>query len=198
LRNAKRLVPCPSHPLAKLPPKKRVMRVARPLQKLIAIFAMHTKRPLLTLPPSGRVNTYRRSAVQFEELRDALVPDSIHAFAQRSVAQTREPYERSKDTLRSVYESWEKSFGAVGKGAVAFNRKVIDIAERNINTGFEFAANLAGAKNLAEAMELQASYWREQFNELRAQAEEVQALTRKVSADVAEPIRSQFGEAHLE
>jgi hypothetical protein len=136
-------------------------------------------------------DTQRRSAVQFEELRDALVPDSIHAFAQRSV-------ERSKDTLRSVYESWEKSFGAVGKGAVAFNRKVIDIAERNINTGFEFAANLAGAKNLAEAIELQASYWREQFNELRAQAEEVQALTRKVSADVAEPIRSQFGEAHLE
>jgi phasin len=142
-------------------------------------------------------DTYRRSAVQFEELRDALVPDSMHALAQRSVAQTRELYERSRDTLRSVYESWEKSFGAAGKGAVAFNRKVIDIAERNINTGFEFAANLAGAKNLAEAMELQTSYWREQFNEVRAQAEEVQALTRKVSADVAEPIRSQFGETHI-
>jgi hypothetical protein len=47
---------------------------------------------------------------------------------------------------------------------------------------------MAGAKNLAEVMELQAAFWRKQFSELRTQAEEVRALST-VSADVRDPSR---------
>ena len=75
---------------------------------------------------------------------------------------------------------------------MALNRKVIDIAQRNINSGFDLAKSLAGTKNLAEALELQAAYWRKQFGELTAQAEEVRALSTKVTADAAEPIKSQM------
>ena len=35
---------------------------------------------------------------------------------------------------------------------MALNRKIIDIAQRNINSGFDHAKSLAGAKNLAEAI----------------------------------------------
>jgi phasin len=136
-------------------------------------------------------DTHRKPSAQFEEVRDTQVPDSMRALAERSVAQTRELYERSKTTLQAVLESWEKSFGAAGQGAVALNRKIIDIAERNINTGFDFATSLAGAKSLAEVMELQAAYWRKQFGELSAQVEEVRALSTKVSGNVADPIKAQ-------
>jgi hypothetical protein len=119
------------------------------------------------------------------------VPSSMCTLAERNVAQTRELYERSKNTLHAVLESWEKSFGAAGQGAMALNRKIIDIAERNVSTGFDLAASLAGAKNIAEVMELQAAYWRKQFGDLSAQAEEVRALSTKVTADVAEPIKTQ-------
>jgi len=80
-------------------------------------------------------------------------------------------YERSKDTLQAGLESWQKSFGAVGQGAVAINRKIIDIAESNINTGFDLATGLAGARNFAEVMQLQAAYWRKLFGALHIQAE---------------------------
>jgi hypothetical protein len=33
------------------------------------------------------------------------------------------------------------------QGAVALNRKIIDIAQRNINSSFDLAKSLAGAKN---------------------------------------------------
>ena len=78
-----------------------------------------------------------------------------------------ELYEGSKNTLQAVLESWQKSFGAAGQGAAALNRRFIDLAERNINTGFDLATGLAGARNLAEVMELQAAYWRKLFGELR-------------------------------
>ena len=60
---------------------------------------------------------------------------------------------------------------------------------RNLNSGFDLANSLAGAKNLAEIVELQAAYWRKQFSALTAQAEEVPALSTKVVADAGKPLK---------
>jgi hypothetical protein len=72
---------------------------------------------------------------------------------------------------------------AAGWGAAAFNRKIIDIARWNLNSGFNLATSLAGARNLAEIVELQVAHWRKQFSALTAQAEEVPALSTKVVTD---------------
>ena len=116
----------------------------------------------------------------------------MRVLAEKNITQMREVYERSKDALEAILASWERSFDAAGQGAVALNRKVMDIAQRNINSGFDLAKSLASAKNLAEALELQAAYWRKQFGVMTAQAEEVRALSTKVTADAAEPIKSQM------
>ena len=105
---------------------------------------------------------------QFEPFRHSQVPDTIRVLAERNVAQARELYENSKNTLQAVLESWQKSFGAAGQGAAALNSNFTDVAERNINTSFELATDLAGARNLAEVMELQAAYWRNLLGELQA------------------------------
>jgi len=97
---------------------------------------------------------------QFGPFRQSQVPDTVRVLAERNVAQARELYEGSKNTLQAVLESWQKSFGAAGQGAAALNSKLTDLTERNINTSFDLAAALAGARNLAEVMELQANYWR--------------------------------------
>ena len=133
--------------------------------------------------------TYRKTAARFEEFAyDAQMPESMRALAEKSVAQTRELYVHS---LEAVLESWERFVVAAGQGTVALNRKAIDIALRNINTSFGLAERLAGAKNVAEAMELQTTYWRKQVGELASQAGEMRTLSTKVTADVAAPIKAQ-------
>ena len=112
----------------------------------------------------------------------------MREIAEKNIAQMRETYERSKDALENVMQSWERSFDAAGQGAVALNRKIIDIAQRNINSSFDLAKSLAGAKNLAEAVEMQSAYWRKQFDTLTAQAEEVRTLSTQVAADAAKSI----------
>ena len=104
---------------------------------------------------------------QFDPFRRSQVPDTFRVLAERNVAQARELYDGSKNTLQAVLESWQKSFGAAGQRAATLNRRFIDRAERNINTGFDFAAGLAGARNLAEVMELQAAYWSKVLGEFR-------------------------------
>jgi len=50
---------------------------------------------------------------------------------------------------------------------------------------------LAGAKNLAEIVELQSAFLRHQFDVFANQAGEIRALSTKIAADTAEPIKSQ-------
>ena len=134
---------------------------------------------------------FRKTAAQFEEFaRDTEVPQAMRDLAERNIAQMRETYESSKDALEGALESWERSFDAAGQGAVALNRKIIDIAQRNINSSFDLAKSLASAKNLAEAVEMQSSYWRNQLDALAAQAEEVRTLSTQVAADAAKPIKA--------
>ena len=106
--------------------------------------------------------TPRKTGTQFEQLRGAQVPDTLQALAEKNLAQTRDQYERSKNTLKAVLESWQKSFGAAGEGAVALNRKIVDITERNINTGFDLATGLVRAKadcGIARRLLAQAARW---------------------------------------
>ena len=112
-------------------------------------------------------DTHRKTTALVEQFPVTQVPDTFRVLAERNVAHTRELYEGSKNTLQAVLESWQKSFGAAGQGAAALNRRFIDLTERNMNTGFDFAMGLAGARNFAEVMELQAAYWSKLLGEFR-------------------------------
>ena len=106
------------------------------------------------------------------------------------------PSDRSADAFEASVATFEKSFDAAGQGAAAFNRKIIDIARRNLNSSFDLAKSLAGAKNLADMVELQMAYWQKQFGALTAQAEEVHALSTKLTVDTAEPIKALAARKH--
>jgi phasin len=138
-------------------------------------------------------STRRFMVDQFEDFRKAQVPATLRDLAESNVSQTRALYERSKDAVQSVFVSWNRSFGAANQGAVALNLKIMDMTERNISTGFDLAMNLAGAKNVAEVVEMQSAYWRKQLGQLQAQAEEVQTLLGRLKANVTEPIEAQIG-----
>jgi len=121
---------------------------------------------------------YRKTMAQFE--LEAPVP------------QAREVYEHSMglDTI-------ERTFDAAGQGGTALNRKVIDIAQRNVNAGFELAKDLAAAKTVPEIVQLHSGYWRNQAGTLAAQAGELPTLQTKVAADAIEPTKAYVARLQL-
>ncbi len=116
-------------------------------------------------------------------------PEGLRAIAEQSVTQSRDAYENARSTMEASIEALERSLDQAGQGAAALNRKVIDITQTNLNTGFDLAKDLAGAKNAAEIMEVQASFVRKQFGAFATQAEEVRTLTSKIAQDTASPIK---------
>ena len=123
---------------------------------------------------------------------DTAVPEGVRALAEKSVAQTREAYDRSWDAFDASVMTFERSFASAGQEAIAFNRKIVDIARRNIDASFDLATSLAGAKNLADIVQRQSAFWRQQFSVLTAQAEEVRALSTRATADAAGSIRAKL------
>jgi len=126
---------------------------------------------------------------------DMAVPEAVRAIAEQTVTQSREAYETAKDTMEEAVEVLEKSIDQAGQGAAAFNRKVIDNAQTNLNTGFDLAKDLASAKNIEEIIELQASYARKQFEALTAQAEEIRTLSTKIATDTTDPIKDHVSQS---
>jgi phasin len=139
---------------------------------------------------------YRRTTDQLGNLGlDTAVPEGVRALAAQAGAQTHQAYDRSWDAFDASLTTFERTFDAAGQGAAAFNRKIVDLARRNVDASFDLATSLAGAKDLADMVELQAAFWRKQFDVLTTQAGEVRALSTKVTAATAEPIKSQMERA---
>ena len=76
-------------------------------------------------------NAYRNVTANSSLGLDTAIPEAVRALAEKTVGQTREAYDRSKDALEASVATFESSFDAAGQGAAAFNRKIIDIAQRN-------------------------------------------------------------------
>jgi phasin len=121
---------------------------------------------------------------------DPTIPEGVHAIAEKTVTQSRTAYDRSLDALEASIATFESSFDAAGRGATAFNRKIIELARRNVDSVFDLAKSLANAKDLAEIVELQGAYWQKQVSNLTAQAEEVSTLSNKVTAAAADPVKA--------
>lgn len=147
--------------------------------------------------PRAAADDARAATAQLGQLGlDTAVPEGVRALAEKTIAQSREAYDGSKEAFDASLTAFETSLDAAGQGAAAFNRKLVDIARRNVDASFDLATSLAGAKNFSEMLELQAAFWRKQLGVLTAQAEEVRALSTRVTADTADPIKARMSQQH--
>ncbi len=128
---------------------------------------------ITNLDPEGKVREYREGGSRLQESLEAPFPRAARQFAERTIDQTREAYERCSGALDVAVQILGNSFVAAGQGAAALRRNILDAAQKNLNSGFDLAESLAGASNLAEIVELQSAYWRKQFDAFTPQAEEV-------------------------
>lgn len=121
---------------------------------------------------------------------DLAVPEAMRSVAEKMVTQSREAYENTKDAMEDTVEMFEQSIDKAGQGAAAINRTFIDIAQANLNSGFDLVKALAGAKNVTEIMEYQTAFARKQFEAITAQSEEIRNISTQAATNTAEPFKA--------
>jgi hypothetical protein len=100
--------------------------------------------------------------------------------------------ESAQVAVESAVDTIEKTLKAALPAARKVNHKLVDIAQTNMNSGLEFARDLAGAKSPIEAMRLGMNYWHDHIGVLEAQAQELRMLSAEFVVTASEPLRAQI------
>ena len=81
------------------------------------------------------------------------------------------------------------SYSAVVKGAHGYNNKLLEFAQTNTNTAFEFAQRLLGVKSPSEFIEISTECARKQFDTLTEQTKELAGLAQRVTLATTESLK---------
>jgi phasin len=123
------------------------------------------------------------------------VPAAFREFAEKSVTQAKDNWEKMKAASEEASDLIEDSYATASKGATDYGLKVIEVSRANSNAAFDFAAKLLTVKSLADAVELSTSHMRKQFDSFSAQGKELTALAQKVTTETVEPIKESVASA---
>lgn len=113
------------------------------------------------------------------------IPPHMRDLAEKNVEQARQAYGQFMEMARKAQDMMVRSSGAMAESAREAQGKALRYAQDNLDASFDFAANLARARDLKEAMEIQSRYAQRQ---MRSYAEQAQDLGR-LMADAAQKMQ---------
>lgn len=117
------------------------------------------------------------------------IPAAFREATEKSIEQARQAYAKVKSAAEDASDLMEDTFETSRQGMVEFNHKAVDAAKANTDAAFAFMKDLMAAKSLAEAIELQSTYTRQQFDALSTQSKDMQEFVTKLSSDVTAPVK---------
>src|SRR4051812_36322611 len=117
------------------------------------------------------------------------VPAAFREFAEKSVTQAKDNWEKMKAATEEATDLIEDSYATASKGAADYGLKLIEAARANTNAHFDYAGQLLTVKSLSEAVELSTAHLRKQFDTFSTQSKELTALAQKVTTETVEPIK---------
>ena len=117
------------------------------------------------------------------------VPAAFREATEQGIESARETYAKVKTAAEDATDLMEDTFETSRQGVVEFNHKAVDAAKTNADATFNFIKDILSVKTVAEAIELQSTFARQQFDALSTQTKEMQELATKLGTDVSAPVK---------
>jgi phasin len=147
---------------------------------------------MATVKPTVKPDAPKTETASFEAPAPVSVdvPEAIRTVAEKSASQAKANYETARNSAEEATDVLEESYSYASKSANDLRLKAIETTRDNVNAAFEFAIALAGVKSLSEAIELQTSHARRQFEALTTQSKEFAQLAGQIASESAKPYQS--------
>ncbi|WP_299810771.1 phasin [uncultured Roseibium sp.] len=126
------------------------------------------------------------------------VPAAFREATEKGIENARDAYAKVKTAAEDATDLMEDTFETSRQGVVEFNHKAVDAAKANTDAAFTFFKDLMSAKSVAEAIELQSTFAREQFEAVSSQTKEMQEMATKLGTDVSAPVKEAFEKSFKE
>src|SRR5918995_3202851 len=118
------------------------------------------------------------------------VPPEMREFAEKSVEQARKAIDGFLGAARKTADTLESSATKVQASGKEVASKTFEYAEQNISAAFDLAQRLVRAKDMQEAMQIQAEFVRSQFAAMQDQMKEFGSAAQS-AMNKARPDRKQ-------
>jgi phasin len=145
--------------------------------------------------PAAAAFEFPKFAIPNFEMPKMEVPAAFREFAEKSVSQAKETYEKMKTVAEEATDVLEGTYATATKGTSEYGLKVIEAAKTNTNAMFDFYTELFGVKSYAELVELSSAHARKQFEAVTGQTKDLVALAQKVATETAEPVKESVTKA---
>ena len=116
---------------------------------------------------------------------------NLRAAAEKGLTQTRAAYSKAKTNADEAAAALETSYAAAKAGVLAINAKAFEALRVNADANFDFFKAAFAVKNVADYVALQSEFARKQIEAITGQSKEIGALTQKLAAETAGPIKEQ-------
>lgn len=114
------------------------------------------------------------------------IPEAVRDLAERNMEQARTAYSQFMDVTRKAQEMMTKSSLSMASGIREMQERSLRYTQLNLDASFNFASELARARDPKEAMEIQAKFARQQMESYQEQAQELSRLMAN-TAQKAQP-----------
>ena len=111
------------------------------------------------------------------------IPAEMRNVAEQSVVQARQAFDGFMSAAQKTVSKLEEHAATAQDTAKGAGSKVMEFAEQNISSSFEFAQRLVRAKDMEEMLRLQTEFVRSQMEALNAQARELGAGVAQAAKD---------------
>ena len=132
----------------------------------------------------------RQAQEMFNVAKDARIPENIQAFAEESVAKTRDAYQKINAVAKDNAKAMEEMMLTAQAGARSLGEKVLTNTAANTEAVFDAAQAIARARTLPEAARLQADFMQQQLAIASAQTKELFELSAKVARQTFESVNA--------
>jgi phasin len=111
------------------------------------------------------------------------IPAEMRDFAERSVEQARKAFDGFITAAQKAVTAFEGSATTVQSNTQDLTHRTLSFAEQNIAAAFDLAQKLVRAKDMQEAMQLQADYLQKQLASLQTQMKEFGSAAEKAASE---------------
>jgi hypothetical protein len=132
----------------------------------------------------------RQAQEMFAAAKDARIPENVQAFAEDSVAKTREAYSKMNAAAQDSVKAMQEIMVAAQSGAKTFSEKMLHTASVNAEAAFDAAEAMAKAKTVPEMARLQATFLQQQLATASAQTKEFFELSNKIGRQTLESMNA--------
>jgi len=113
---------------------------------------------------------------------DFQIPEQMRQLAEQNVEQARTAYGQFMDMTKQAQDMAAKSQGAMVESAIEVQARALKYAEKSVEASFEFATELAKAKDVQQYVEIQTRYAQSQMQSFSEQASELNRMMTEAAA----------------